>query len=154
MNLIPGPGSDLTKATAKAGRRQRRRPAPPPPYVELHGASAFSFLRGASLPEDLMERAAEVEMPAVALVDVHGVYGAPRFYQAARRTGVRALVGAEVVLSPEAYFAWGEGTRGLREVLRRAGKRGPLGLVPEPASWPSVALVNPSDPSLDRKSVV
>ena len=101
-----------------------------------------------------MERAAEVEMPAVALVDVHGVYGAPRFYQAARRTGVRALVGAEVVLSPEAYFAWGEGTRGLREALRRAGragKRGPLGLVPEPASWPSVALVNPSDPSLPAR---
>jgi error-prone DNA polymerase len=94
-----------------------------------------------------MERAAEVEMPAVALVDVHGVYGAPRFYQAARRTGVRALVGAEMVLSPEAYFAWGEGTRGLREALRRAGKRGPLGLVPEPPSWSSVPLVNAADPS-------
>ncbi|HVR09278.1 MAG TPA: error-prone DNA polymerase [Thermoanaerobaculia bacterium] len=153
MNLIPGPGSDLTKATAKAGRRQRRRPAPPPPYVELHGASAFSFLRGASLPEDLMERAAAVELPAMALVDVNGVYGAPRFDQAARRTGVRALVGAEVVLSPEAFFAWGEGTRGLREVLRRAGKRGPLGLVPEPPAWSTAAvpLVNAADPSLPAR---
>ena len=147
----PGP-REAADETVRRPRRQRR--ATPTPYVELHGASAFSFLRGASLPEDLMERAAEVEMPAVALVDVHGVYGAPRFYQAARRTGVRALVGAEVVLSPEAYFAWGEGTRGLREALQRAGragKRGPLGLVPEPASWPSVALVNPSDPSLPAR---
>jgi error-prone DNA polymerase len=153
MNLIPGPGSGPTKPTAKAGRRQRRHPAPPPPYVELHGASAFSFLRGASLPEDLMERAAEVELPAVALVDVNGVYGAPRFYQAARRTGVRALVGAEVVLSPEAFFAWGEGTRGLREALRRAGKRGPLGLVPEPPSWSTatVPLVNAADPTLPAR---
>ena len=98
----PGP-REAASETSRRPRRQRR--ATPTPYVELHGASAFSFLRGASLPEDLMERAAEVEMPAVALVDVHGVYGAPRFYQAARRTGVRALVGAEVVLSPEAYFA-------------------------------------------------
>jgi error-prone DNA polymerase len=147
----PGP-REAAGETERRPRRQRR--ATPTPYVELHGASAFSFLRGASLPEDLMTRAAEVEMPAVALVDVHGVYGAPRFYQAARRTGVRALVGAEVVLSPEAYFAWGEGTRGLREALQRAGRagrRGPLGLVPEPASWPSVALVNPSDPSLPAR---
>src|SRR5271169_2713937 len=131
---------------------RRTRPQPPP-YVELHGSSAFSFLRGASLPEDLMERAAEVELGAVALVDVNGVYGAPRFYQAARRTGVRALVGAEVVLSPEAFFAWGEGTRGLREALRRAGKRGPLGLVPEPPAWSTatVPLVNAADPTLPAR---
>jgi error-prone DNA polymerase len=129
---LTGPvGGDRSGRAERETGRRRPRPRPSP-YVELHGASAFSFLRGASLPEDLMERAAEVELGAVALVDVNGVYGAPRFYQAARRTGVRALVGAEMVLSPEAYFAWGEGTRGLREALRRAGKRGPLGLVPEP----------------------
>jgi error-prone DNA polymerase len=101
-----------------------------------------------------MARAAEVELPAVALTDVNGVYGAPRFYQAARQTGVRALVGAEVVLAPEAFFAWGEGTRGLREALRRAGKRGPLGLVPEPPSWSRsvVPLVNAADPSLPARA--
>jgi error-prone DNA polymerase len=102
-----------------------------------------------------MARAAEMELPAVALVDVNGVYGAPRFYQAARQAGVRALVGAEVVLAPEAFFAWGEGTRGLREALRRAGKRGPLGLVPEPPSWNRsssvVPLVNAADPSLPAR---
>jgi error-prone DNA polymerase len=123
---------DGDRSGRAGGEIGRRRPRPRPlPYVELHGASAFSFLRGASLPEDLMERAAEVELPAVALVDVNGVYGAPRFYQAARQAGVRALVGAELVLSAEAFWGWGEGTRGLREALRRAGKTGPLGLVPE-----------------------
>jgi error-prone DNA polymerase len=101
-------------------------------YVELHAASAFSFLRGASLPEALMDRAAEVGLEAVGLVDVNGVYGAPRFHQAAQRAGVRALVGAEVVLAEEAYWAWGEGVKGMREALGRGGKRGPLGLVPEP----------------------
>ena len=56
----------------------------PPPYAELHAASAFSFLDGASLPEDLVERAAALGLPAVALVDANGVYAAPRFFQAAK----------------------------------------------------------------------
>jgi error-prone DNA polymerase len=68
------------------------------PYAELHAASAFSFLDGASLPEDLIEEAARLGIPAVALVDSNGVYGAPRFYKAAKAAGVRALVGAEVCL--------------------------------------------------------
>ena len=70
----------------------------PLPYAELRTASAFSFLDGASLPEDLVARAAELGLPAVALVDRNGVYGAPRFYKAARAAGLRALVGAEVAL--------------------------------------------------------
>src|SRR5207237_575016 len=53
-------------------------------YVELHSGSAFSFLRGASFPEQLAETAAELEMPAMALLDRNGVYGAQRFSVAAR----------------------------------------------------------------------
>src|SRR5436853_3137377 len=77
---------------------------PPPtrkptrPYAELRTASAFSFLDGASLPEDLMYHAADKGIPAMALIDTNGVYGAPRFYAAAKKTGVRALVGADLVL--------------------------------------------------------
>ncbi|HZI63470.1 MAG TPA: error-prone DNA polymerase, partial [Thermoanaerobaculia bacterium] len=67
-------------------------------YAELRAASAFSFLDGASLPEDLVARAAELELPAVALVDRNGVYGAPRFFRAAQAAGIKALVGAEVAL--------------------------------------------------------
>src|SRR5437868_773664 len=68
-------------------------------YVELHAASAFSFLEGASQPEDLIERAVELEMPAMALLDRNGVYGSARFHTSAKRNGVRAHVGAEVAVS-------------------------------------------------------
>ena len=68
-------------------------------YVELHAASAFSFLEGASLPEDLIQRAAELNMPAMALLDRNGVYGSARFHTLARKHGVRAHVGAEVAVS-------------------------------------------------------
>src|SRR6184192_3548564 len=67
-----------------------------PDYVELRCRSAFSFLAGASLPEDLVERAAALGYDTLALADARGVYGAPRFFQAARSAGLRALVGAEV----------------------------------------------------------
>ena len=65
-------------------------------YVELHAGSAFSFLRGASFPEQLAETAAELEMPALALLDRNGVYGAQRFSVAARENKVRPIVGCEL----------------------------------------------------------
>jgi error-prone DNA polymerase len=68
-------------------------------YVELHTASAFSFLEGASLPEQLIEGAVEVEMPAMALLDRNGVYGSARFHASAKRNDIRAHVGAEVSVS-------------------------------------------------------
>jgi error-prone DNA polymerase len=68
-------------------------------YVELHAASAFSFLDGASPPEQLVERAVELEMPAIALLDRNGVYGCARFHTSARRNGVRAHIGAEIAVS-------------------------------------------------------
>src|SRR5437660_9758572 len=66
------------------------------PYVELHACSAFSFLRGGSFPEQLAETAAGLEMPAMALLDLNGVYGAQRFSVAAREQNVRPIVGAEL----------------------------------------------------------
>src|SRR5947199_4062534 len=68
-------------------------------YVELHTASAFSFLQGASLPEALVDRAAELGYPAVALLDRDGVYGVPRFHKAAIAAGVRPIVGAELTIA-------------------------------------------------------
>ena len=65
-------------------------------YVELHVCSAFSFLRGASFPEQLAEVAAELEMPAMALVDRNGVYGAQRFSLSAREHNVRPIIGCEL----------------------------------------------------------
>ena len=67
-------------------------------YVELHACSAFSFLRGGSFPEQLAETAAELKLPAMALLDRDGVYGAQRFSVAAREKGVRPIVGAELTM--------------------------------------------------------
>jgi error-prone DNA polymerase len=76
-------------------------PPNPPEYIELRARSAFSFLEGASPPEDLIERASALDYPALALADRGGVYGIPRFHQAARRAGVRAILGAEIELMPD-----------------------------------------------------
>jgi error-prone DNA polymerase len=65
-------------------------------YVELHARSAFSFLEGASLPEMLVSVGAAVGMPAMALLDRHGFYGAPRFHMAAQRQEIKAHIGAEI----------------------------------------------------------
>src|SRR6266571_4836169 len=67
-----------------------------PMYVELHSRSAFSFLEGSSLPEGLIARCQELQMPAMALLDRDGVYGAPRFHMAAKKAKIKAHIGAEV----------------------------------------------------------
>jgi error-prone DNA polymerase len=72
-----------------------------PRYIELRAHSAFSFLAGASLPEELVERAAALGYPAIALGDRDGVYGAPRLHQAAKQAGIRALIGVELTMEPE-----------------------------------------------------
>ncbi|HEU6446828.1 MAG TPA: error-prone DNA polymerase [Verrucomicrobiae bacterium] len=68
-------------------------------YVELHCRSAFSFLRGASTPERLAARAEQLQLSAVALCDRDGLYGAPRFFSAAKEVGIRPIVGAELTIA-------------------------------------------------------
>jgi error-prone DNA polymerase len=68
-------------------------------YTELHARSAFSFLEGASIPEELAGACAEREMGAMALLDRDGVYGAPRFHLAAKKLSLQAHIGAEVTSS-------------------------------------------------------
>jgi len=69
-------------------------------YIELHTRSAFSFLRGASLPEDLVQAGIDAELPAMALLDRDGVYGAPRFYGEAQenRFSLCPRIGAEITM--------------------------------------------------------
>ena len=67
-------------------------------YIELHAASAFSFLDGASLPEALVDRAAALEYPALALLDRDGVYGVPRFHKAAVAAGIKPIIGSELTI--------------------------------------------------------
>ncbi len=65
-------------------------------FIELHARSAFSFLEGSSLPEELIGVCSHYGMPAMALLDTDGVYGAPRFHLAANKAKIRAHIGAEV----------------------------------------------------------
>jgi error-prone DNA polymerase len=79
-------------------------------YIELHSRSAFSFLEGASLPENLVAACANLNMPAMALLDRDGVYGSPRFHMAAKKARIKAHIGAEVtceLFSPQSHRSKG-----------------------------------------------
>jgi error-prone DNA polymerase len=97
---------------ARGGVGDDRAPRPPrvepqaeerAPYVELHAHSAYSFLDGASLPEELAARAAELGYDALALTDHDGVYGSLEFAHAAKHFDVRPITGAEVTLEGNSH---------------------------------------------------
>src|SRR3954463_3319963 len=67
-------------------------------YVELHARSAFSFLEGASSPEEMAAVCAELGIPAMALLDTNGVYGAARLHMGMKKLGLRGLVGSELTI--------------------------------------------------------
>src|SRR5262249_59703815 len=90
------PGPDGCRA--RGSRPAPGRPASPMTYVELHCHSAYSFLDGASQPEELAVRAAELGYEALALTDHDGVCGSLEFAYAAKAFGVRPITGAELSL--------------------------------------------------------
>jgi error-prone DNA polymerase len=114
------------------------------PYVELHAHSSYSFLDGASLPEELAIRAAELGYPALALTDHDGVYGSLEFAHAAKHFHVRPITGAELTLSDRSHITvLVETAKGYANLCRlitaaHAGTR-PLGRESQP----------PGDPALD-----
>ncbi len=88
-------------------------------YAELHCRSAFSFLEGASLPEELIDRAAELGIGSIALLDRDAISGAPRFHLHARKQGVRALIGAEITAEEGYRYALLAATRtGYQNICR------------------------------------
>ncbi|CAJ1507918.1 error-prone DNA polymerase [[Mycobacterium] burgundiense] len=95
-------GGDSPAWTRK--RADYQRPDGPParrstvPYAELHAHSAYSFLDGASTPEELVEEAARLDLRAIALTDHDGLYGVVRFAEAAAELDVRTVFGAELSL--------------------------------------------------------
>ncbi|WP_280502563.1 PHP domain-containing protein, partial [Nocardia farcinica] len=100
----PGDGGD---SPAWSARREPYRPAPIPaaespavPYAELHAHSAYSFLDGASTPEELVEEAVRLGLEAIALTDHDGFHGTVRFSEAAQEWGIATVFGAELSLSP------------------------------------------------------
>ena len=82
-------------------------------YVELHSRSAFSFLEGASIPEELVVVGSNLGMPAMALLDRDGVYGSPRFHLAAKKAKIKAHIGAEI--TAENIFSVSESARSLAD---------------------------------------
>jgi len=75
-----------------------QRPTSPVPYAELHAHSAYSFLDGASTPEELVEEAVRLDLRAIALTDHDGLYGVVRFAEAARELDMATVFGAELSL--------------------------------------------------------
>ncbi|HVN87789.1 MAG TPA: error-prone DNA polymerase [Candidatus Binatia bacterium] len=100
---------DQEKIDSPSPRGKGRRTEPN--YIELRCRSAFSFLQGASLPEELIERAAAIGYSTVALGDHHGLYGAPRFHKAAQQAGMRALIGCDITVQGGMGLG-GHGVRG------------------------------------------
>ena len=68
-------------------------------YADLHTHSAFTFRDGASSPEDLIQAASDAGQTTMALTDRDGIYGIVRFHEAAKRLGIKAIVGAELTLA-------------------------------------------------------
>src|SRR4051812_25136636 len=97
-----GDGGDSPAWSRKRGSYEPldvQRPGSAVPYAELHAHSAYSFLDGASTPEELVEEAARLDLRAIALTDHDGLYGVVRFAEAARELDVRTVFGAELSLA-------------------------------------------------------
>ncbi|HLE68883.1 MAG TPA: PHP domain-containing protein, partial [Vicinamibacteria bacterium] len=74
------------------------------PFVHLHNHSDFSLLDGASRVDDIVELAARYKMPAVALTDHGNMFGAVSFFKAAKRRGVKPILGCEIYVAPKSRF--------------------------------------------------
>ena len=99
----PDPREQVSDTATRASFCGAARAVSDTAYVELHAHSAYSFLDGASLPEELAARAAELGYDALALTDHDGVYGSLEFAHAAKHFGVRPITGAEVSLEGNAH---------------------------------------------------
>ncbi|WP_040686754.1 error-prone DNA polymerase [Nocardia vinacea] len=147
--MYPGDGGDSPAWSRKRGN-YRAEPAEPPsvvssdlqavasggpvvPYAELHAHSAYSFLDGASQPEELVEEAVRLGLEAIALTDHDGFYGTVRFFEAAREWGMPTVYGAELSL-------------GTAEDAPRLGNS--LGHVGAPDSAPRTGSPDPAGPHL------
>jgi error-prone DNA polymerase len=156
--LPPTQHATLGDRPYEVPHRERRRPRPSPwfagtaaagggaPYVELHCHSAYSFLDGASHPEELAVRAAELGYGALALTDHDGVYGSLEFAHAAKAFGVRPITGAEVTLEGGCHVTLlVESPRGYANLCRlltaaHAGTRPKEGAEPLPPALDAALL--------------
>ncbi|WP_330252378.1 error-prone DNA polymerase [Nocardia sp. NBC_00565] len=120
--MYPGDGGDSPAWSRKRGEYRADEPVEPVdgpvvPYAELHAHSAYSFLDGASQPEELVEEAVRLGLEAIALTDHDGFYGTVRFAEAAREWGMPTVFGAELSL----------GSQGVSDSMPRTGSPDPAG---------------------------
>lgn len=118
----PPDGSDAPAWSRKRTRSTvplAERPRSAVPYAELHAHSAFSFLDGASTPEELVTEAARLGLRAIALTDHDGLYGVVRFAEAARELGMRTVFGAELSLGETHLLILARGPEGYRRLSRQ-----------------------------------
>src|ERR1700684_2087119 len=92
----PAPKRIRAPLTPPAERSEADARAPTFPYAELHCKTNFCFLEGASHPDELVQRAAELRLPALAITDLNSVAGVVRAHVAAKESGLKLLVGAEI----------------------------------------------------------
>lgn len=127
-DMHPGDGGDSPAWSRKRGEYHAapldRPSGPTVPYAELHAHSAYSFLDGASQPEELVEEAVRLGLDALALTDHNGFYGTVRFAEAAREWGMPTVFGAELSLGTDAEAAPGRGDAVRRRSVPRGGARG------------------------------
>ena len=120
--LRPPDGSDAPAWSRKRTRSTvplAERPRSAVPYAELHAHSAFSFLDGASTPEELVAEAARLGLRAIALTDHDGLYGVVRFAEAARELDMRTVFGAELSLGETHLLVLARGPEGYRRLSRQ-----------------------------------
>ena len=122
---------------------------PSPPYVELHAHTAFSFLDGASAPEEMAGAAATMGHAALAITDHDGLCGSLAFAQAARAVGVRPITGAELTLRDGSHLtllvadATGYANLCRLITIAHAGTRPPPDRRPLPPALDRAALGRP-----------
>jgi len=121
--LRPPDGSDAPAWSRKRAAYQAvplaEHPGSAVPYAELHAHSAFSFLDGASTPEELVSEAARLGLRAIALTDHDGFYGVVRFAEAARELNMRTVFGAELSLGDAHLLVLARGPEGYRRLSRQ-----------------------------------
>ena len=111
----PPPGAERGRSAVPLAERPRSAV----PYAELHTHSAFSFLDGASTPEELATEAARLGLRAIALTDHDGLYGVVRFAEAARELSMRTVFGAELSLGETHLLILARGPEGYRRLSRQ-----------------------------------
>ncbi|MFF3224857.1 error-prone DNA polymerase [Nocardia suismassiliense] len=129
--MYPGDGGDSPAWSRKRGEYLAgpALPADGPtvPYAELHSHSAYSFLDGASQPEELVEEAVRLGLEAIALTDHDGFYGTVRFAEAARECGMPTVFGAELSLGTQAESTPRRGPAAIPDSMPRTGSPDPAG---------------------------